>query len=314
MSKKETAVAAVSNVSLIALGLSEVRDGSAIVEGGIAHIAEGIFESWGSLLRWSYGRDDNEVSGVCRLGDMYVERRNEKGEKDTRFLPAMFAAVADNFGIEGGFTTADKVAFNRAFAIAAAKVAGQPITFADVETTRKGAPVKVRAVQAPASVAFDLLDADNKLTEVGEQVVSALQTSAKIVERKDLSVSEALERADGMLIDCVGGTNKLLGKVPSATDMAKRLRPAAVDAGYMMPVKSRSGGGDKGQAFIGSVDFVAKCLDSLGGDEPLLALSNETRKRLLELRELISLVLDADVEGEADEMDAISAAVAASAE
>jgi hypothetical protein len=278
-----------SNVSMIALGLSEVREGSAIVEGGIAHLAEGIADSWGAALRWSYGKDESEVVGVCRIGEMYIDKRNAKGERDTRFLPAFFDAIAENFGVEGGFSTADKVAFNRAFSIAAAYIGGAPVTFADTEVTRKGKAVKVRAVQVPVSVAFDLKKDDGTLTETGQTVVSALQSSAKLTERKAISVDEALGRADAMLVDCVGGKDGLLGKVPSATDISKVLRPVAVNAGYMMPVKSRSGdGGDKGAAFINALDYVAKCLDSLGGDEPLVALANESEKRLFAVGEAIA--------------------------
>ena len=77
-------MATISNVHMIALGINEVRAGNAIVEGGIAHIAEGICEAWFTPLRWSYGSGDNEVSGCVNLGEMFVPRRKKFNEENTK--------------------------------------------------------------------------------------------------------------------------------------------------------------------------------------------------------------------------------------
>jgi hypothetical protein len=63
-----------SNVSLIAAGIEQHRDGTAQAQAGIANISQGIMDNWFYSMRWSYGSGDNEVSGVSNLGDMFKHK------------------------------------------------------------------------------------------------------------------------------------------------------------------------------------------------------------------------------------------------
>jgi hypothetical protein len=279
---------ALGNVSRIALGIEQCRHGQEIVEGGLAYLAEGIFDVWRSPIRWSYGQGDNEVSGVSCIADMFSPLRKADGKEDSQFKPAMYRALAENYGVDGGFSDKDKMRFQRAFPIAAAKASGAPVEFATVNVVRKGESVDIRAIRVPAPVAFDLVKDDGSLTEAGSKVVAAVQASAQLNGEAEPSVTEALKRAENMPVNCIGGSHALLGKLPSATDISATLRPIAVDHGYMPPVKPRQSSGDKGAEFIAALDYVAKCLDSLGSDEPLIALANEGEKRLREVAELIA--------------------------
>lgn len=282
-----------SNVHLIALGINEVRHGSAVVEGGIAHIAEGIYAAWNTPIRWSYGSGDNEVSGAVNLGDMFKGRRHPDGSEDSKFLPAMYRAVAECFGVEGEFSTADKQAFGRAFAVAAAKVAGTEIEFVDTEIERKGKAVKVRAVQVPAAVALKLTDDNGKLSEVGSKVVDSIKSNAKLFGKgaaKKLTDEQALEKAREYEVACVGGRDAVLGKVPSSTDIANTLRAVASAAGFMSPPKSRNGS-SSGDKFGASLEFVNKALAlflSDKGDESDLAPCDALEAKMRVTAELIA--------------------------
>lgn len=276
-----------SNVSMIAVGINEVREGNAIAQGGVAHLAEGIAESWFTPLRWSYGSGDNEVSGCTNLGDMFKGRRNEKGEMDSRFLSAMYLAVAENFGIEGEMTGADKVAFRRGFSIAAAMNAGQPIRFTDAKVSRKGREVKVRAVSVPAGVAFELDRPDGSLTDLGKEMVSRIKSNIELEGKTVPEDSKLLERAKALKVDCVGGRHPVLGKVPSSTDIAGAMEAKAIEAGLMPPKanRDRSPSGDKLGA---SLDFVAKCLGDVTDDEAGFAASDALDAKLRQVAELIA--------------------------
>lgn len=255
-----------SNVSLIAAGINEVREGNDIVQGGIARIAEGISEYWFTPLRWSYGRDDAEVSGVCNLGDMFKGRRNEKGEADSKFLPAMYRSVAENFGIDGEMTNADKVAYRRAFAIAAARFVGVPVKFTDAKVSRKGRNMTVRAVQLPAGEVFAFEKADGSLTEAGADAVSRIKSNLELEGKAIPADDVLLARAKALKIDCVGGKHAVFGKVPSATEIAATMEAKAIEGGAMPPKANRDRGGDKGTKLGEALEYVAKCLDSMNDE------------------------------------------------
>lgn len=282
-------MATVSNVSLIALGISEVREGSAIVEGGIAHIAEGICEAWFTPVRWSYGRDDNEVSGVCNLGDMFKGRHQPDGSADSKFLPAMYRAVAENFGVDGEFSTADKMAFGRGFAVAAARNAGVPVKFADATVNRKGKAVKVRAVQVPASVAFKVTGDDGALTDLGKEVVARIKSNLELEGKAVPDDATLTKRAEALNVNCVGGKHPVFGKVPSSTEIANTLKGAASEAGLMPAPKARASSA-RVDKFGESLDYVVKCLDLLASDagESEFAPSDALEAKMREVAERIA--------------------------
>ena len=282
-------MATLSNVHMIALGINEVRAGNAIVEGGIAHIAEGICEAWFTPLRWSYGSGDNEVSGCVNLGEMFVPRRNEKSEVDSKFLPAMYRAVGDAFGIDGEMTSADKMAFQRGFSIAAARFAGAPVKFVDETVERKGRAVKVRAVEVPASYAFKLTDGDGKLSEVAKDAVARIKSNLEL-EGKDVpDDDELLKRAGNLKVKCVGGKHPVFGKRPSSTEIANTLREVAATAGVMPVPKSRNGSA-RSAKFGEALEYVVKCLDLLAGDgdESDFAPSDAIDSKLRDVAERIA--------------------------
>lgn len=282
-------MANISNVSLIALGINEVREGNDIVQGGVAHLAEGICEYWFTPLRWSYGRDDNEMTGVCNLGDMFKGRRNEKGEADSKFIPAMYRAVAESFGVDGEMTNADKVAFRRAFAIAAARNVGEPIKFINAKVQRKGKNVTVRAVQVPAGAAFQFEKADGSLTDMAKDTMERIKSLYEL-EGKDVpSDDKLLARAKALNVDCVGGKHKVFGKVPSVTEIAAAMEEKAIEGGAMPPKANRERAG-KSAKFTEALAYVSKCLDEVlsDNDESDFAPSDAVNLKLREVAERIA--------------------------
>jgi hypothetical protein len=275
-----------SNLSLIAIGLSEVREGSEITAGGVAKMAEGIVASWASPIRWTYGKGDNEVSGISTLRDMFKPRRHDDGSEDSKFLPAMYRAVQEVFLPTGDeFTNADKMQFKRAWQIAAAKAAGVEIEFVDADILRNGKRAKVRAVEVPASVAFDLYDENGVPTAAGKVLESDVKRSLKR-SRKKADESAVREMAEETPIECVGG--KIDGlPVPSVSVISDRLAAYAIDAG-LMPSKSSRATRVPAVKFTESVDYVSKCLTALNGkDESEFAPSDELDGKLVALRNLI---------------------------
>ena len=251
-----------SNVSLIALGLAEVREGTEITAGGVVRMAEGIVQSWRSPMRWSYGSGDNEVSGLSTIAEMFKPRRNEDGSTDSKFIPAMYRAVAYSFLVgEDEFTNSDKMQFKRAWQIAAAKMAGVPVEFVDADVLRNGKRAKVRAVEVPASVAFDLYDTDGSTpTAAGKVLEADVKRSLKRSKRK---ADEAAVRsmAEETPIECVGG--KIDGlSVPSVSAISERLAAHAVTAG-LMPSKGSRNSSASADKFRASLAFVSKCLDEV---------------------------------------------------
>ena len=254
-----------SNVSLIALGLAEVREGTEITAGGVVRMAEGIVQSWRSPIRWAYGSGDNEVSDISTISEMFKPRRNEDGSTDSKFLPAMYRAVAYSFLVgEDEFTNSDKMQFKRAWQIAAAKMAGVPVEFVDADVLRNGKRAKVRAVEVPASVAFELYDTDGTTpTAAGKVLEADVKRSLKRSKKK---ADEAAVRsmAEETPIECVGG--KIDGlSVPSVSVISDKLAAYAVTAG-LMPSKGNRNKSASADKFRASLAFVTKCLDEVLGD------------------------------------------------
>lgn len=278
-----------TNVSLIASGIEQHRDGTAQAQAGIANISQGIMDNWFYSMRWSYGSGDNEVSGVSNLGDMFKHKSNGNATSDSKYLPAMYRAVADNFGIEGGMSSADKMAFQRAFTIAAARFAEVPVEIVTATVQRKGKPVKVQAVEVPASVAFDLVDDSGAPNELARGLVERVRGNLELQGLPVPDDDKLLEQAKALKVKCVGGNNPIFGKVPSATDIANKLHPAAVGAGVMQAKGNRSKpvNADK---FGESLDFVTKCLDEVLGDtdESSFAPSTAVEDKLRGLAERIA--------------------------
>lgn len=279
------------NVSLIALGLSEVRTGSEITAGGIAKMAEGIVQSWKSPLRWSYGKGDDEVSGLSSLADMFKLRRGPDGSADSKFLPAMYRAVAENFLNGEDMSSADKMQFKRAWQIAAAKAAGVEVEFVDTDTVVSGKRVKLRAVEVPAAVAFDLYSEDGLPTAAGKVLEGDVKRQLKRTKKK-ADADTVQELAKSTPIECIGG--KIDGvQVPSVSVISDRLAAYAVTAGLMPPKASRASR-VPGHKFAESVEFVSKCLKLLaGGEESEFAPSNEIDGKLREMHGLVTAYLSA---------------------
>lgn len=268
-----------SNVSLIALGLSEVRTGTEITAGGVAKMAEGIVQSWRSPIRWSYGKGDNEVSDISCIGDMFKERRHPDGSVDSKFLPAMYRAVADNFLDEEEMSSADKMQFKRAWQIAAAKMSGVEIEFVDAETVVSGKRVKLRAVEVPASVAFDLYAEDGTTpTAAGKVLEGDVKRQLKRTKKK-ADADTIRQMAEQTPIECIGG--KIDGvAVPSVSAISDRLAAYAIDA-RLMPAKASRASRVPAAKFAESVEFVTKCLNELlTKDESEFAPSDEINAKL----------------------------------
>lgn len=268
-----------SNVSLIALGLSEVRTGTEITAGGVAKMAEGIVQSWAAPLRWSYGKGDNEVVGFSTLRDMFTEVRGPNGSVDSKFLPAMYRAVAETFLDGEDMSSADKMQFKRAWQIAAAKMAGVEIEFVDAETVVSGKRVKLRAVEVPASVAFDLYGDDGTTpTAAGKVLEGDVKRQLKRTKKK-ADADTIRQMAEQTPIECIGG--KIDGvAVPSVSVISDRLAAYAIDAGLMPPKASRASRVPAAK-FSESVEFVTKCLNELlTKDESEFAPSDEINAKL----------------------------------
>ena len=278
-----------SNVSKISLGLDLHRDGSAMAQSGIATMAAGVTDNRFYSMRWSYGSGDNEVSGVCLLEDMFTARRHEDGSVDGKFLPAMYRAVADNFGIEGGMSAADKMAFQRAFTIASAGWAGSPVDVVTATVQRKGKAVKVQAVEVPASLAYELVDDNGAPNELARGLVERVRGNLELQGLPVPDDETLLEQAKALKVKCVGGNNPIFGKVPSATDIANKLAPAAVAGGYMQAKTNRVKPAN-GEKFGESLDYVIKCMDEVLGDndESSFAPSTAVEDRLRGLAEKIA--------------------------
>lgn len=278
-----------TNTSKIALGLDMFRDGSAMAQSGIATMVGGVTDNRFYSMRWSYGSGDNEVSGVCLLEDMFTARRHEDGSVDGKFLPAMYRAVADNFGIEGGMSSADKMAFQRAFTIASAGWAGSPVDVVTATVQRKGKAVKVQAVEVPAALAYELVDDNGAPNELARGLVERVRGNLELQGLPVPDDDTLLEQAKALKVKCVGGNNPIFGKVPSATDIANKLAPAAVAGGYMQ-AKSNRVKPANGEKFGESLEYVIKCLDEVLGDndEAGFAPSTAVEDKLRGLAEKIA--------------------------
>lgn len=250
-----------TNISSIALGLGEVRDGAALTASGVAHIAEGIIASWSAPMRWSYGEGDNLVEGFFSFESMYQEVRNPKGEADSRALTAKYEAVATEHGVPDGFTSGDKVQFKRAWQIASAERLGAGIEFDTVQVTRGGKPAKLRVVKAPAGLVLDLYKEDGTPTEAGKILEADMQRVFKRTgEEATPEAIAAACKAD--MVTCNGGK---LGniKLPSVTDTSNKLAAFAIKAGLMAEKKNRNrdGAPDEGKRFTEALGFVISSLD-----------------------------------------------------
>jgi hypothetical protein len=279
-----------TNASTISLGLDMFRDGSDQVQAGIATMVNGIDSNRHYSMRWAYGSGDNEVSGVCLLQDMFKGRHHEDGSMDGKFLPAMYRAVAANFGIEGELSSADKMAFQRAFTIASAGWAGVPVTTAAVKILdRKGKPVTAQVIEVPASVAFDLVDDMGAPNELGKGLIERLRGNLELQGLTVPDDDELFERAQELKVRCGGRSHLVFGKVPSASDMANKLSPVAVSNGFMLPKSNRNKSG-KSDRFGESLDFVIKCIDEVlgDGDEAGFAPSDAIEQKLHGLAERIA--------------------------
>jgi hypothetical protein len=279
-----------SNASNISRGLDMFRDGSAMAQGGIATMAQGIADNRFYVMRWSYGSGDNEVSGVCDLGDMFKPRCHDDGSVDGKFLPAMYRAAADNFGIEGGMSSADKMAFQRAFTIASAGWSGVPVETVTVKKMdSKGKIVPAQVVEVPAAVAFDLVNDKGEPTELAQGLIERLRGNLELQGLTVPDDAELMERAQSLKVKCAGGSHPVFGKVPSATDIANKLSPVAISNGFMQPKGNRNKSG-KPDRFGESLDFVTKCLDEVlgDGDEAGFAPSDVVEDKLRGLAERIA--------------------------
>lgn len=269
-----------SNLSLIALGLAEVREGSEITAGGVARMAEGIIQSWRSPIRWSYGKGDNEVSDISCIGDMFKERRHPDGSVDSKFLPAMYRAVAECFlPSDDEFTSADKMQFKRAWQIAAGHFSGVEVAFVDADIIRNGKRAKVRAVEVPAAVAFDLYAEDGTTpTAAGKVLEADVKRSLKRAKKK-ADETAVRQMAEETPIECVGG--KIDGvPVPSVSVISDRLAAYAINAG-LMPAKSSRASRVPAQKFVDSVEYLTKCLnDIITTDQSDFAPSEELDNKL----------------------------------
>jgi len=280
-----------TNASTIATGLDMYREGTAQAQAGIATMVEGIDENQHYSMRWSYGVGDNEVSGVFKLGDMFKGLTHPDGKVDGKFLPAAYRAVADNFGIEGGMSSADKMAFQRAFTIASAGWSGSSVDVVTATVQRKGKSVKVQAVEVPASVAFDLVDDKGAPNDLGRGLIERVRGNLELQGLPVPDDDKLFEQAQGLKVKCVGGNNPIFGKVPSATDIANKLAPAAIGGGYMQPKGNRTKAANADK-FGESLDFVIKCIDEVlkyDGDESSFAPSDAVEEKLRDLAEAIAI-------------------------
>lgn len=250
------------NISSIALGLGEVRDGAALTASGVVHIAEGIMSSWSKPMRWAYGEGDNMVEGFFSFESMYQEVRNPKGEADSRALTAKYEAVATEHGVPDGFTSADKVQFKRAWQIASAGMLGAGIEFDTVQVKRGDNLVDLRIVRAPAGLVLDLYKEDGTPTETGKILEADMRRVFKRTgeEASPEAIAEAC-KAD--MVACKGGKEGNI-KLPSITETSNKLAAFAIKAGLMAEKGNRNrnkSGNDEGKQFTEALAFVSASLD-----------------------------------------------------
>ena len=279
-----------TNASTISTGLDMYRDGTAQSESGIATMASGIADNRFYSMRWSYGVGDNEVSGVCMLGDMYKGRNHVDGSADGKFMAAMYRALADNFGIEGGMETADKQAFKRAFAVAAAGWADAPIEIVQASVKRKGKAVKIAAVQVPVSMAYELSDDNGAPNAMALDMIERVRGNLELQSLPVPDDEKLFEQVKALKVNCVGGSHPVFGKVPSATDIANKLTPLAISNGLMKDngTKNKATNADK---FRSSLTYVIKCMNEVlseTSDESGYAPCPAAETDLRELAERIS--------------------------
>jgi len=260
-----------------------------MAQSGIAMMTLGITDNQHYSMRWSYGVGDNEVSGVFKLGDMFKGLHHDDGKVDGKFLPAAYRAVADNFGIEGGMSSADKMAFQRAFTIASAGWHTGQVEVVTATVQRKGKSVKVQAVEVPASVAFDLVDDKGAPNDLGRGLIARVRGNLEMQGLPVPDDEKLFEQAQALKVKCVGGSNPIFGKVPSATDIANKLAPAAIGGGFMLPKGNRNKAGNADR-FRDSLTYVIKCMDEVlsDTDEGGYAPCNEAEKDLHKLAERIA--------------------------
>jgi hypothetical protein len=278
-----------TNASTISTGLDMYREGTAQAQAGIATMVEGIDENQHYSMRWSYGVGDNETSGVFKLGDMFKGLTHPDGKVDGKFLPAAYRALADNFGIEGGLSSADKMAFQRAFTIASAGWSTGQVEVVTATVQRKGKSVKVQAVEVPASVAFDLVDDTGAPNDLGRGLVERVRGNLELQGLPVPDDDKLMEQAKALKVKCVGGSHPVFGKVPSATDIANKLAPAAIGGGFMQPKGNRNKAAN-GEKFGESLDYVIKCIDEIltDTDEASFAPSTAVEDKLRGLAERIA--------------------------
>jgi hypothetical protein len=283
-----------TNASTISTGLDMYREGTAQAQAGIATMVEGINTARKYSMRWSYGVGDNETSGVCLVEDMFTARRHEDGSVDGKYLPALYRALADNFGIEGGLSSADKMAYQRAFTIASAGWSGSPVDVVTATVQRKGKSVKVQAVEVPASLAYDLVDDKGAPNELARGLVERVRGNLELQGLPVPADDVLLEQAKALKVKCVGGNNPIFGKVPSATDIANKLAPAAIAGGYMQAKVNRTKAAN-GEKFGESLDYVIKCVDEIltDTDEASFAPSTAVEDKLHKLAEKIAAYFSA---------------------
>lgn len=280
-----------TNVSSIALGLNEVRDGAALTASGVAHIAEGIIASWSAPMRWSYGEGDNLVEGFFSFESMYQEVRRPDGSADSRALTAKYQAVATEHGVNGEFGSSDKVQFKRAWQLAAAERLGAGIVFANEKVTRNGKPATLRIVKAPAGAVLDLYKEDGSPTEAGKVLEADMERAFELAN-KEVEPEALVAAVKNTMVKCNGGK---LGniKLPSVSDTSNKLAAFAVKAGLMAEKKGRNRDGqpDEGKRFTDALAFVSTSLDLVldpEGQESNFAPCDAIDESLHKLQEKIS--------------------------
>lgn len=278
-----------TNASTISTGLDMYREGSAMAQAGIATMVVGITDNQHYSMRWSYGVGDNEVSGVFKLGDMFKGMHHEDGKVDGKFLPAAYRALADNFGIEGGMSSADKMAYQRAFTIASAGWHTGQVEVVTATVQRKGKSVKVQAIEVPVSVAYDLVDDKGAPNDLGRSLIERVRGNLELHGSPVPDDDKLFEQAQALKVKCVGGSNPIFGKVPSATDIANKLAPAAIGGGFMQPKGNRNKAAN-GEKFGEALAYVTKCLDEVltDTDESSFAPSTAVEDKLRALAERIA--------------------------
>ena len=251
-----------SNISFIALGVNEVREGAALTSSGVAHIAEGIIAAWGKSMRWSDGEGDNLLEGFFTLADMYKEVRRADGSEFKGAVAAKYRAIATEFGVDGEFSSGDKIQFKRAWQIASSIKLGSGAEFATVKVKRGDDLVDARIVRAPAELVLDLYKEDGTPTEAGKILEADMR---RVLERTgEEATPEAIaEACKADMVPCNGGK---LGniKLPSITDTSNKLAAFAIQAG-LMPEKAKrdrnKSGNDEGRQFSEALAFVSASLD-----------------------------------------------------